>query len=378
MQNNSKFLMPLTVSQFLDSVNFLLSTGTPLVLGEVVEFKEGSKWVSFSLQDAGDGSILKCALGSWEYRRIGVLLENGMQIKISGAPRITKKYGSFSMWVSSIEPVGEGSLKKAYELLKKQLYGEGLFERKRVLPQIINKIGVITSKEGVVIHDFVNNLKQIGIEVYFYPSRVEGKDAVSEIISGISYFNSAIPDLDAIVVIRGGGSLESMQAFNNEKVCRSISASKIPTICGIGHDVDVPLACLVADVSVSTPTAAANLINNTYDELLSSINLLGQKVFIKLRELFFKVDILERKIKMDAIAKIDQYIATTKSFIKHMENFLDMASPLRNLKLGYAMVFDSAGKLVKSIDDVKVKDSVETKMFGGSIKSEIKLIKKYK
>ncbi|MFA5987795.1 MAG: exodeoxyribonuclease VII large subunit, partial [Candidatus Paceibacterota bacterium] len=268
----------ISVSNFLDAVNLVLATGSPVVFGEVAEFKASEKWVSFSLRDKDDGATLKCAMSIWDFRRLGVQLEDGMEIKVSGRPRVTKKYGSLSFWVSSIEPLGQGSLKKAYDLLVKKMQADGLFARKRDLPKIIYSVGIITSKTGAVIHDFLKNLEGHNINLFLYDSRVEGQDAPEDLVSGLRFFNERKP-VDIIVLIRGGGGLESMQAFNNENVCREIFASKIPVLCGIGHDVDVPIACMVADLSVSTPTAAAHVINGTWNEIKDNVVNFGRQFF---------------------------------------------------------------------------------------------------
>ena len=268
--------MILTVSQFLDAVNLVLKSGKVQVRGEVTDFKQG-KWISFSLKDIEDGSILKCVLGTWQYSKIGVPLQDGMEVKISGNPSVSKAYGTFSFWPDSIEPLGEGSLKKAYELLLKQLRAEGLFDRKRQIPEFIKNIGVISSQHGVVIHDFRQNLDKRGYYIHFCDARVEGAQAAENIIAAIQWFNVRRPELDVLVIIRGGGSLESMQAFNNEAVARAIFASKIPVIAGIGHDVDVPIASLVADLEESTPTGAAHAVNASWARL-QNIRLLEQNI----------------------------------------------------------------------------------------------------
>ncbi|MBI3631874.1 MAG: exodeoxyribonuclease VII large subunit, partial [Candidatus Vogelbacteria bacterium] len=157
--------MVLTVSQFLDSVNFVLASGRPNIVGEISEFKISNKWVSFSLLDREEKAILKCVMGIWDFKRVGIEIEDGMEVKISGTPRITKSYGSFSLWVDRIEPVGEGSLKKVYQLLLKKLELEGLFARKRELKSFVSNIGVISSRDGVVIHDFLNNLKPLDLKI---------------------------------------------------------------------------------------------------------------------------------------------------------------------------------------------------------------------
>ncbi|HEY4505839.1 MAG TPA: exodeoxyribonuclease VII large subunit, partial [Candidatus Paceibacterota bacterium] len=129
-----------SVSEYLDLVNELLVGAKLIVQGEITELKIGSQWVGFTLKDSEDGSLLKCVLGGWQYRKLGVPLENGMQVKVGGVPKISKKWGSFGFWVDSIEPLGEGSLKKAYELLLKQLKAEGLYDRKCAVPEFTQRL----------------------------------------------------------------------------------------------------------------------------------------------------------------------------------------------------------------------------------------------
>ena len=384
---------PLTVSQFLESVNFMLSTGRPMVVGEVSEFKLTNKWVSFSLQDKEDRAILKCIIGLWDFKRMGVEIIDGMEVKVGGTARITKSYGSFGLWVDSIEPVGEGSLKKSYQLLLKKLEQEGLFTRKRELPNFILNVGVISSKDGVVIHDFQNNLRKFGIHVNFINSRVEGKDAVDQITKAIAWFNKKMPALDALVIIRGGGSLESMQAFNNEIVCREIFASKIPIITGIGHDVDVPIACLVADVSVSTPTAVANLINRSWDSLVIGLprledGILGRYERIiqsandravlyitsmvgQIKAVLLNFELLAERITKEGLRAISNSIKNKFDLIDKSEKIINIANPERNLRLGYSLTLNESGRVVRGISEIQKGDKLKTLLADGEIQSII-------
>lgn len=390
--NNGKELI-LTVSQFLDSVNYVLSTGKPLVVGEVSEFKLTNKWASFTLQDKEEKAVLKCVMGIWEFRKVGVELTDGMEIKVGGTPRITKSYGSFGFWVTSIEPMGEGSLKKAYQLLLKKLEEEGLFTRKRTLPNFISNVGVITSKDGVVIHDFLNNLKPLDIKVNFMNARVEGKEAVEQLIHAIGWFNRKMPDVDVIVLIRGGGSLESMQAFNNEILCREIFASKIPVIAGIGHDVDVPIACMVADVSVSTPTAAAGIINSSWDLLLFDLPVLKDRItqgyeavlrevnnraqnFVaemvgQIRSVFANFEVLSDRIIKDAVRAVGISIDRKFELIDRAEKIIAIADPERSLRLGYSLTMDSDGKVLKDVKNIKRGSRIKTLLVNGSVESVV-------
>lgn len=408
----------LTVSEFLDEINEVLRINKVFVAGEITEFKAFEQWVSFSLKDKEDGSILRCFLSSWTFRKIGVPLEDGMEIKIGGFSRVYKKAGSFSFQVESIEPLGAGSLKKAYELLLKKLEAEGLFARKRALPKFIKTIGVISSKDGVVIQDFKKNLRKLGFEIKFWNSRVEGADAVPGITAGIKWFNEKMPELDVLIIMRGGGSLESMQAFNNEAVCREIFGSKIPVLCGIGHDVDVPISSLVADLYVSTPTATAYTVNESWDDLFSGLplltnrmlssfgyvvrdttqsvpnlekniisafsyhlgtikknaSLLSSKIFSGFRQVLNKFNLLSAKITKDAVRKIKEKLENILAIIKEREKYLSAVDPKRNLRLGYSIVFNGSGKVIKNIKDVKRGETITTKLSDGEVLSEVKNI----
>ena len=256
----------LKVTEFKDLINELITLQEPIwVEGEVSEFKNWKdRWIYFSLKD--EFSSIECNLPKYRLDEMGIELEDGMTIRVLGFPEL-KSTGRFTFNIFKIKVWGEGSLKKAYELLKKKLEEEGLFSRKREIPIFVEKIGLLTSKSGATIHDFKKNLKPFGFKIYFYDVEVEGENSVASIVEGINWFNKNMPFLDVIVIIRGGGSLEELQAFNNEILARAIFASKIPVICGIGHETDVPIASLVADVAVSTPTAVAHYLNKNWENL---------------------------------------------------------------------------------------------------------------
>lgn len=267
-----------TVSEYLELVNGLLTPLAVEVEGEVSDLKVLPQWTFFSLKDADDGSILRCGMHSAVYRRIGVLLEDGMRVKVCGYGKIAGKSGNFGFWVSKIEPVGEGALRRAYELLIKRLSEEGLFTRKRELPPFISHIGVISSRNGVVLQDLRNNLRKLGIRIDFLHSGVEGQDSAGELARAVEYFARSADAPQVLVLIRGGGSLESLQGFNNETVCRALFAAPMPVLVGIGHDVDAPIATLVADWSASTPTAVAHVINSSWAPITDRVPMLAQRI----------------------------------------------------------------------------------------------------
>ncbi len=408
----------LTVSEFLDGVNICLRNNSFFVLGEVSEFKAYDKWVSFSLKDKNDNSVLRCFMSIWVYRKQGLLLENGMEIKVGGYSRVYKPAGTFSFNVESIEAIGEGSLKKAYDLLLKKLEEEGLFARKREIPKYTKNIGVISSKSGVVIQDFLKNLKPLGFHIKFYNSRVEGVDAVPQIIDGLKYFNTSKNDVDVIVIMRGGGSFESMQAFNNENVCREIFSSKIPVICGIGHEVDVPIACLVADEYVSTPTAVAFRLNSSWMDLAKEVKFLETGIFSRFESALYRLETTYRSFFRESMLKFGHILSDIKrrsvggsgrifsgfknifirfenlservvkrgilslgmnikdaiGSVSRYERLLSLVNPERNLRLGYSIVINKNGRIVKSVNNIKVGEVIRTKIGNGEIESEVKII----
>jgi len=403
-----------SVSEFLDYINTLVSVRQLSVQGEVTGAKPHQTGFYFSLKDKDDGSIMDCYMNPFAYRGLGFGVEDGMEIKVTGTPGIYKARGRFNFRIESIELAGEGSLKKAYELLKKKLDEEGLFKRKRELPKFISSVGIITSKTGAVIDDFRKNLSQLGIRLHLYDSRVEGIKAVSTIIKGIKWFNTKMPDLDVIVIMRGGGSLEDLQAFNNELVARALFSSPTPTICAIGHDRDIPIASLVADVMTSTPSIAAITINNSWNQLTKHMPLLevsiwnsyqsviksayekisssGNIISSAFKQIFISLDRAENNIKRGLQLIERTIVETTKNIERHSrlfnekmgnsirninekilktESFISAMSPERNLQLGYSIVKNSSGKIIRDVRNIKKGEMVKTKMASGEFTSEV-------
>lgn len=261
-----------TVSNYLDSLNSKLSQTGAVIKGEVSSINIRNGHAYFAIKDKSDESLLNCFMWARNYEMSGIDLVEGMEVIIHGIPEVYKPYGKLSFKTSVIELVGEGALKKAYEALKKKLEAEGLFaqERKKAIPDFPHKIGLITSRDGAVIGDFNTNIGNFGYEIIFVDSRVEGAAAISDLVSAVEYFEDK--DIDVLVIIRGGGSLESLQAFNNEMLIRKIADLKMPMICGIGHDKDMPLLSHVADKAVSTPTAVAQVLNRSWERALDRLD----------------------------------------------------------------------------------------------------------
>lgn len=249
------------VSDFLAVVNQSLEVafGSIEVEGEVASFKVNhQKYVFFDLKDAG-GSV-GCFMSAWQLR---TPLEDGMRVVVRAIPKVTT-WGKFSLTVQAVHPVGEGSLKKSFELLKAKLANEGLFDvaRKRPLPAFPARVMVISSVQAAGYADFMKIAAQRtgGVKFIVANVQVQGASAPDQIIRAIDYANQ-LPELpDVIVVLRGGGSADDLSAFNDELLVRAIAASRVPVLTGIGHETDESLSDLVADRSAVTPSHAAQVV----------------------------------------------------------------------------------------------------------------------
>jgi len=248
------------VSEFLNLVNQTLdyAYSSAVVVGEVSSFKVNQgKWVFFDLKD--DDSSIGCFLPLWELR---AEIQDGMKVAVRGFPKVTK-WGKFSFTVRQIQPVGEGSIKKSFELLKKKLSAEGLFapEKKRPLPPDLQRIGVISSTQAAGYADFIKiiNERWGGLEIQVAHTGVQGLQAADQIIRALKYLNER-QEVQVIAIIRGGGSADDLAVFNDEQLVRAIAASRIPVITGIGHEVDESLSDLAADLRGSTPSNVAQML----------------------------------------------------------------------------------------------------------------------
>lgn len=383
-----------SVSDFLNFVNSYLDQIKVSVRGEVSSIGVKKRYLFFTIKDTDEECLMNCFMWTRGYEISGVKLEEGMEIIVHGTPEIYAKAGRFSFRTDAIQLVGEGALKKKYEELKKKLAFDGLFEveRKKPLPVYPHKIGLITSKDGAVIHDFQTNLGRFGYKITFVDSRVEGVMAVKDLISAIRYFKDK--SVDVLVIIRGGGSLESLQAFNNEALIREIADFPVPIICGIGHEKDVPLFSLVADVAVSTPTAVTREINRSWEESIIKINqyesnILNQfQVILNNKKYLVEWSLSQIKDYYQKMLKIfemfDQIIERVLSNFTYLlkyskekiDNFvksLEQNNPERQLKLGYSIMFFD-DKVIKSISQVKKDNVLKSKLKDGEILSIVNKI----
>jgi exodeoxyribonuclease VII large subunit len=402
-----------SVSSYLDVVNRELWRLRAPIKGEVTSFKFQGNAVYFSIRDNDDGAVLSVFMWTSDFTLAGIELAEGLEVVVEGRGEIYKPSGRFNFRAETIELVGEGAYKKAYDALKKNLEAEGLFaqEKKRQLSEHPTRIGLITSRTGAVIHDFLTNLGRFGYHISFVDARVEGASAVKDILSALSMLESK--NLDVLVLVRGGGSLESLQAFNNEHVVRAIANFPATTICAIGHDKDVPLAQLAADYAPSTPTATTVLLNASWEQsvhelVVTEVSLLAKYTYalhdardtlrtkgvqietfleqllspfreasarfpelllIVSRNLAKKSETLS-SVSMRMFSQYAQGLKNTTHSIAHTKSVFVLNDPMRQLKLGFSLLFKN-GKVLRSTVGTSIGERFEARLSDGTLVAEI-------
>lgn len=352
----------LTVSQFIEVCNQSLDYAFAdiIVEGEVASFKVNQgKWVFFDLKE-GDANV-NCFMVISQLR---MALTDGMKVRVKATPKLTR-WGRFSLTVKQVVPVGEGSIKKSFELLKKKLAAEGLFDpaRKRPIPQGLSKIGVISSTGAAGYIDFLKIIDNRwgGMEIQTANTQVQGMAAPEQIIRALDYFNQRA-EVEAVVILRGGGSADDLSAFNDEGLARAIVASRIPVMTGIGHEVDESLADLAADVRASTPSNAAERLTPDRHDMLRHVQftLDNTKRFILDRIELTKQNLVGhlQDIKRQIRSKIDQ----AERHLSETQKILASLNPENVLQRGYAIL---AGKISPGAE-------VQVTTFRQTITAEIK------
>ena len=404
-----------SVSSYLDKLNSTLKTERAKINGEIsgLQMYEGRSYLYFSLKDSKDGSTIKCFMWKNDYKISGVDLRDGLEVVITAYPNIYKPNGGLTLQVELVELIGEGALKIAYEELKRKLETEGLFSdsKKREIPVYPHRIGVITSKSGAVINDFLTNIGKFGFEIIFVDSKVEGQDAIKDLLASVKTLETK--DIDVLVMMRGGGSLESFLAFNNETLVRAIADFPVPVITGIGHDKDVPLVSLVSDKNVSTPTAVAHILNESWELATSGIKLSEEKIlsafqsslrdtqftiensnisiersFLNLFDTFRKAEVtvinavskiesqisrlsdtLERDVK-EIMNGFGNLLSRLNDILLQTEKSLESSNPEKQLKRGYSII-RFGKKVIRSTKEVSPGDKLDIMLSDGNIDTQV-------
>lgn len=372
------------------------------VRGEISNFTNHYKTGHFYLTLKDEGGLIKAVMFRGNASKLQFLPENGMKVIVTGRVSAYVRDGQYQIYIETMEPDGVGALYIAYEQLKKKLEAEGLFDRskKKPIPKIPTRIGIITSPTGAAIRDIINILgRRFPLcKPILYPSLVQGDGAPTQIIAGIDYFNEQ-KNVDVIIVGRGGGSLEDLWAFNNEELCRKVAASEIPIISAVGHETDFTLCDFAASVRAPTPSAAAELavpesaelkrkICNvqTRMELLCTqrIKLSREKLssLASSRALTTPMNFIDDKRMMLSMAeeklaaRMEKVLERKKALLGATTAKLDALNPLAVVSRGYSAVFDDDGKLIKSVEQVKVGQTVSFMLTDGKISAEIKTVER--
>lgn len=369
---------PITVSQLNGYISRLFKSDTNLnslkVVGEITGLKyHQNGHVYFSIVDSD--SKVSCFLFGNIANSLPFLLKDGMEVILSGHINLYEKGGSYSLFVKNVELVGDGSLSLAFEAIKEKLSKEGLFsqEHKKSIPQFVSHIGVVTSETGAAIEDILKTIKAKNdkISITIFPSLVQGENASRDIARNIEIANEEYPFLDALIVGRGGGSIEDLWAFNEEIVARAIFASKIPIVSAVGHEVDFAISDMVADFRAATPTAAGELIAYNSFELRDYIESLLDTLY---KRLVSKSNTEESKINLTFKLLQREYSNKVETFIHNVEKLkiiLDENNPKLIMSKGYTVTLNSDNKLISSIKDVNVDDNVDVRLADGILKCKV-------
>jgi exodeoxyribonuclease VII large subunit len=326
-------------------------------------------------------------------------LADGIDILCRGHLDVYAPRGSYQLVVDEVEPKGVGALELALRKLREKLAAEGLFDpaRKRRLPAFPRRIAFVTSPTGAAVRDFLEVLRRrwSGIEVLIIPARVQGEGAAAEIVAGIRAANRLAPPLDVLVVGRGGGSLEDLWAFNEEPVVRAIAASRIPTVSAVGHEIDVTLADLAADVRALTPSEAAERVVPAADELMARLRGHGDRLRASaLRRLVHArtryealasqrpfrrpFDIVHDRsrrldeISLRAAAGLRSLLHVGQRRVAHVAGKLQSLSPLAVLERGYTITEDAkTGRVLRSARELKVGQQIVTRFAADAVVSKV-------
>jgi len=356
-----------SVSDFIAVTNQVFETAYPSVdvEGEVSSFKVNQgKFVFFDIKDSG-GSV-NCFMTVWQLR---VPIEDGMKVIVTATPKLTQ-WGKFSLTVRNVRPSGEGALKKSFEILKAKLDSEGLFapERKRLLPRIPRHVGVISSTQAAGYADFIKILNDRwgDLQVDVAHVQVQGTSAPDQIIRALNYFNQQEDLPEVVVIIRGGGSADDLAAFNDELLVREIAGSRIPTIVGVGHEIDESLADLAADVRAATPSNAAQLLVPDRNEIIRATKVQVQSLLPRILQMIEQYRI---EVKAELFRALDTTMRSLEDQTARLDNLkqiLQQLNPRTVLARGYALL---RGKVVVGAE-------VEIETNTAILKAEVKHVSK--
>lgn len=363
----------LSVSDFVALHNQVLEYALPnvTIVGELANFRVSkNRWVYFDLKD----ETASVRFFGTVYQLTSPL-EDGMLLRVQGVPRLHPQFG-FSITVQSIRPAGEGSLKKAADLLEMELQKEGLFapERKRVLPYPPERIGLITSAESAAYADFIKILstRWQGMTITLADVQVQGEPAPEQIVRAIADFNALAEPPEVLVITRGGGSADDLWAFSTEQVTRAVAGSRVPTLVAIGHEIDTSLAELAADQRASTPSNAAELL--TPDKRQIRRDLRARRLEIN-RQLGQTLQLCRRQVaeRQGELGKETLHaLARQQLRLASQRQLLAVLDPAATLQRGYAIVRDTvSGAIIRRQQTVHRGQHLTIHLADGQLKTRV-------
>jgi len=365
------------VSELTSSIKVILEDSFPniWVEGEVSNFRNPSSSGHFYFTLKDERSEVKCVFFKSHNEKIKFEVKDGMQALCCGRVSIYEKRGEYQLYVLKMEPKGIGALQLAFEQLKERLFKEGLFDesRKRPIPVVPDRIGIVTSPTGAAIRDMLHVLERrfSNVEVIINPVKVQGDGAKEEIAKAIEDFNT-LRDVDVVIVGRGGGSLEDLWPFNEEVVARAIYNSKAPVISAVGHEIDWTISDFVADLRSPTPSVAAESVIARKSDLTERLDDIEARLKTApldiVREYVQRLDEIEEGMELH----FKHYIELKEGDFRLVSEKLEMLSPLGILSRGYSISFKlPEKKMLKNIKPLKRGDLVETMLSKGSFKSRV-------
>ncbi|MCR9292581.1 MAG: exodeoxyribonuclease VII large subunit [bacterium] len=392
--------VPLSISQLNWYIKNLLEQSVPKVWveGEISDLsRPSSGHLYFTLKD--DQSQVRGVIWRSTAARMKFQLKDGMAVVCCGAVEVYPPRGSYQLIVNQVHPQGVGPLQLAFQQLHEKLSAQGLFapERKKALPRFPKRIGIISSPSGAAVHDFLEAAKDRWSDVHLMliPSRVQGEQASADIVKAIELAHRLRPRLDILVLSRGGGSMEDLWCFNEETVVRAVSNASIPTVSAIGHEIDVTLCDLVADVRALTPTHAAHIVLPNRDELAARLTQIGGRLNRALRSrsqaMRLRLDglthrgILTRphelhkarrqmidELEMQAHEQVRDVVGRRQDRIRSLARALEALSPLNVLARGYSLSRKHGSPLsLRSVEQISAGEMLETRLMDGTLLSTV-------
>jgi len=411
-----------TVSELNNQINNLVESRLPqiIVKGEISGLKPPPHGhMYFNIKD--DSASLPCAIWSYKRKLTDYIPKEGDEVLIEGKPSFWVKGGALKLHVDKISLAGEGDLWAKFQALKKKLLQEGLFEssHKKKLPKYPRKIAIITSVTGSVIKDILDVISRNSsyLNVVVRNCKMQGDEAVEDLMNAIDDIHNAQIKVDAIIIARGGGSLEDLWCFNNEQLAYKIFDSKIPIVSAVGHETDTTIADLVSDKRAGTPSIAAEIIAPSTDECLQSIayfqdgilDIIQNKIekhflelknikqrhglhktkyvlsnhsdrFLRIKKLLSPLNFDKYlKLKKDRIddlyrsinIKIQHSIQSRHDKVNYLDSYSKSFNPENVMKRGYSVVYGEDGEIVKQSKNIKNKDKLDIKLYSGKLKVEV-------